>query len=116
MQIEKGRDCSNAISPKAKFLEELTLEVDPRDDLDKASAWIVGRRGVTECFSNLSEGCSADTDAVDVIAGVADDEVDIIERVEELAPQLKVDRFSDPETLHSAQVETHELRTVKDHV
>src|SRR5262245_8878995 len=90
------------------------LEVDAADELNQSSARIVGCRSVpigVERSTKFGRGKAAD--GGNVTARVANEEVNVVERVQELGAKLEVDLLRDPDPLDRAQIEPGEFRPVE---
>ena len=81
------------------------LEVESHDQLDQTATGIVGRRNVLIGICEAAEGrCSQATKRIDVVGGVANQEVDVVESVQELTTKLEVRVLCKPDSLNDTQV------------
>jgi hypothetical protein len=81
------------------------LEVEPHNQLDQTATGIVGRRNILIGVREAAEGrCVQATKRVDVVGGVANQEVDVVESVQELTAKLEVSVLRKPDSLNDTQV------------
>lgn len=87
------------------------LKIDAQNELDHAAARIVRRRKILVSARGLPEERAVDAEGGHVGRGASDKEVDIVERIQELGPELDVCGFIDKRALDDAEIRACETRT-----